>query len=82
MGLGCVKTPGRKRRHVRISGEAPCAVAFPGLPAFVGLEVLLMGVPAVLGVRSGRGTHADDGYALIAARSGWMPRMFMTRVRL
>ena len=44
VGLGCVKTPGQKRRHVRISGEAPCAVVFPGLPAFVGLEVLLMGV--------------------------------------
>ena len=41
-----------------------------------------MRVPAVLGVRSGRATHADDDYALIAAMSGWMPRMFMTRVRL
>ena len=41
-----------------------------------------MRVATVLGVRSGRGTHADDGYGLIAAKSGWMPRMFMTRVRL
>jgi hypothetical protein len=29
LGLGCVKTPRRKRRHVGISGEAPCAVVFP-----------------------------------------------------
>ena len=41
-----------------------------------------MGVPAVLGGLGGGRTHIGDDYALIAARSGWMPRMFMTRVRL
>ena len=29
-----------------------------------------------------RRTHVCDDYALIAASSGWVPKMFMTRVRL
>ena len=54
---------------------------FSWFARFVGLEVLLMGFrPSWEGL--GRRTHIGDDYALIAARSGWMPRMFMTRVRL
>jgi hypothetical protein len=34
LGLGCVKTSWRKSRRVGMSGEAPCAVIFPGLAAF------------------------------------------------
>ena len=82
MGLGRVKTPRRKGRRIWISGEATSQSVFSGLRALVGLEVLLMRVAAVLGVRSGRGTHIGDDYALIAARSGWVPMMFITRVRL
>ena len=44
-----------------------------------GLEKLLK-LPEVLGgLETARRT---GGYARIAARSGWMPMMFMTRVRL
>ena len=32
--------------------------------------------------RNGGRTHVGGDYALIAARSGWTPMMFMTRVRL
>jgi hypothetical protein len=31
---------------------------------------------------SGKGTGDDDDYALMAARRGWTPMMFITRVRL
>jgi hypothetical protein len=42
-----------------------------------------MGIPAVRGSsnNSGRRRLAAN-YALIAAKSGWTPMMFMTRVRL
>jgi hypothetical protein len=32
------------------------------------------------GCATGCGAHISDDYALIAARSGWTPMMFMTRV--
>jgi hypothetical protein len=47
------------------------------------LEALLMRIVVVLGssaTADGRRLAAD--YALIAAMSGWTPKMFMTRVRL
>jgi hypothetical protein len=60
-------------------------VAVPGhFSGFVGsfrLEVLLMRIPAVRFCNSRR-RHVCDDYALIAARSGWVPMMFITRVRL
>ena len=47
------------------------------------LEVLLKRVTAVLGGSAmADGCVAAGDYALIAARSGWTPMMFMTRVRL
>ena len=55
---------------------------FSGFGGFFGLEVLLTRVPVVLGVCSGGRRRVGDDYGLIATRRGWMPRMFMTRVRL
>ena len=47
------------------------------------LEVLLVQIPTVLGrFCNDRRTHVSDDYALISAKSGWTPMMFMTRVRL
>jgi len=43
------------------------------------LLALLMRTPAVLDSRQ---PHVDGDYALIVARSGRTPMMFMTRVRL
>ena len=54
---------------------------FPSLRFFV-LESLLIGIPAVLGCFATADGHISDDYALITARSGWMPMIFMTRVRL
>jgi hypothetical protein len=34
------------------------------------------------GFRNSGRPHGGDDYALIAVMSGWMPMMFMTRVRL
>ena len=56
------------------------------LPEFCSLFVLespLIGMPAILcGFCNSRRTHIGGDYALIAAISGWMPMMFMTRVIL
>jgi hypothetical protein len=41
------------------------------------------GIPAnIEGFRNSGRPHGGDDYALIAVISGWMPMMFMTRVRL
>src|SRR5262249_12739635 len=50
-------------------------------PLFL-LEVLLMRNPAILGALRQETAHVCDDYAVIAARSGWTPMMFMRRVRL
>jgi hypothetical protein len=57
---------------------------FPKFAVFFVLESLLFGMRALSG---GSATQQMDcmsagSYALIAARSGWTPMMFMTRVRL
>jgi hypothetical protein len=50
---------------------------------FFVLESLLFGMPALpVGSATADGRMSAGSYALIAARSGWTPMMFMTRVRL
>jgi hypothetical protein len=47
------------------------------------LEVLVMRTPIVFGGSDDRiPARVCDDYVLIAARRGWTPMMFMTRVRL
>jgi hypothetical protein len=47
------------------------------------LEVRLMRIPTnIERFRNSGRPHGGDDYALIAVMSGWMPMMFMTRVRL
>jgi hypothetical protein len=45
-------------------------------------EACLIESSAVLAACNSRRIHICADYALIAASSGWMPMMFMTRVRL
>ena len=81
-GLGRVKTPRRKDTR-RDLGRGALRGHFTWFGGFSLLEMLVTRVPAVLGVFADvRWTHVGDGYALIAARSGWTPMMFITRVRL
>jgi hypothetical protein len=63
-------------------GEVAAMVILPSLGFFLP-EVLLMpdaGPSRALLQQAQK--SICDGYALIAAMSGWMPMMFMTRVRL
>jgi hypothetical protein len=54
---------------------------FAELGGFLVLESLLIEFPAVMAACSRRRTPGVD-YALMAARSGRTPMMFMTRVKL
>jgi hypothetical protein len=46
------------------------------------MAALVMRISAVFGGSSRQKKGFCDYYALIAAMSGWIPMMFMTRVRL
>jgi hypothetical protein len=75
MGLGCVKTAPRNHRRVAISAVVAIRGHFQISQLFCSRPVLERVAEARLAVCSGY-------YALIAAISGWIPMMFMTRVRL
>jgi hypothetical protein len=64
-------------------GDVAVRGHFSAFGAVFCLEALLIGVSAVLGgVCNSRRTHVGEDYALIAAISGLVPMMFMTRVIL
>ena len=71
-GLGCAETALR-REAAEGQGD------FGGLGLIVRQEGVLRGPSGFDGLYDGRGTQ---DYALIAARRGPAPMMFMTRVRL
>jgi hypothetical protein len=82
-GLGRVETLGRERYRRHERGGRPCLVSLPSCGGFSARKCSWCGLPPVLG-GSATGYVADigDDYGLIAATSGAMPKMFMTRVRL
>jgi hypothetical protein len=61
-------------------GEVACSVNFLALAAFWPGSAPLRACSR-LALRQGKSSFRD-GYARIAAMSGWTPMMFMTRVRL
>jgi hypothetical protein len=76
MGLGRVETVRPERRRVTISVRWRSAAIFRVRRLFRS-DVLLQRTATTF-----LGGFCDGYYALIAAISGWMPTMFMTRVRL
>ena len=71
--LGRVKTVGWTPRNL---GETAIRGHFAGLAAFRSRFASEAGCSSLLG------RFCDGYYALIAIMSGWMPMMFITRVRL
>ncbi len=82
MGLGCVKTPWRKHSRSATSGGGPRAVILVTLAIFPSGRSPGADSSGLGRFCAGRWAQVCDDYALIAAMSGWMPIMFMTRVRL
>src|SRR5262249_7640278 len=76
MGLGRVKTVRLKQERVAISVRWRFAVTFRGLRLFRSRPAPDAGCSSFLE------RFCDGYYAFIAAISGWMPMMFMARVRL
>ncbi len=81
-GLGCVKTPWRKHSRSATSGGGPRAVILVTLAIFPSGRSPGADSSGLGRFCAGRWAQVCDDYALIAAMSGWMPIMFMTRVRL
>src|SRR5205807_3196710 len=82
LGLGCVKTPWRKHSRSATSGGGPRAVILVTLAIFPSGRSPGADSSDLGRFCAGRWAQVCDDYALIAAMSGWMPMMFMTRVRL
>jgi hypothetical protein len=73
---------GQKQCCLAISASRPLLfVILRNLTAFLS-EVLLMRILAVSAALRQDRTDVWDDYVLIAAKSGWPPMMFMTRVRV